>query len=351
MKKLPVLLLFLPIPVFGVVSLLFAAEGPKSTSIVRIDPPEYGFFSKQITVKGIPVKAHQDVNDKALLMAEDRIGRQLENVPDIVHNLVEAGAEMHIIGKNQQTSDLPYLRHWKGRKYEGEQNIDERTRGVGGIQASCGEENLLKLPGDRFRDHRDICTHEFAHTIYEYGISNDVREKIDRQYQNSVGNGLWKTAYASKNANEFFAELSMWYFGSRGDYGKIEPRPQEGRDWFRKYDPNTYELLQRIYSGQEKVSRISLTELVKVTGQDEAKLRSVSATNPTTIIFDNRTSKDYLLFWLDFEGNRKPYGTLFAGHKLGQNTYATHPWVITDANQNAIAIYIADNQPARVVVR
>jgi hypothetical protein len=351
MKKLPILLLFLLIPAFGAVSLLFAAQKPKSTSIVHIDPPEYGFFSKQITSKGIPIKAHQDVDDKALLMAKDRIARQLQNAPDIAHNLVEAGAEMHIIGKNQQTSDLPYLRHWKGKKYEGEQNIDERTRGVGGIQASCGEENLLKLPSDPFKDHRDICTHEFAHTIYDYGISADVREKIDKQYQKSVGNGLWKTAYASKNASEFFAELSMWYFASRGDYGRIEPRPEEGREWFRKYDPDACELLHRIYSGQEKVSRISWIDLVNLGPEEESKLYSASSTHPTTIIFDNRTSKEYLLFWLDYEGIRKPYGALFAGHKLGQSTYAAHPWVITDANQNAIAIYVAENQPAKVVMR
>jgi len=351
MKMSILSILFLLIPVLGAVSLLFAAEGSKPTSIVHIEPPEYGFFSKQITIKGIPIKAHRSVDDKALLIAKDRVARQLENIPDIVHNLVEAGAEMHIIGKNQQTSDLPYLRHWKGKKYEGEQDIDERTRGIGGIQASCGEENLLKLGSDRYTDHRDICTHEFAHTIYDYGISNDVREKIDRQYQKSVGNELWKTAYASKNASEFFAELSMWYFGSRGDYGKIEPRPKEGREWFRKYDPDGYELLERIYCGREKVSRISLIELVKVAAQEESKLRSVSEADSTTIIFDNRTSKDYLLFWLDYEGNRRPYETVFAGHKLGQSTYATHPWVITDANGNAIAIYVAENRPGKVVIR
>ena len=351
MKMSILSILFLLIPVLGAVSLLFAAEGPKPTSIVHIEPPEYGFFSKQITIKGIPIKAHRSVDDKALLIARDRVARQLENIPDIVHNLVEAGAEMHIIGKNQQTSDLPYLRQWKGRKYEGEQNIDERTRGVGGIQASCGEENLLKLPGDRYTDHRDICTHEFAHTIYEYGISKEVREKIDKRYQKSVGKGLWKTAYASKNGSEFFAELSMWYFGSRGDYGKIEPVPKEGRKWFKNNDPGAYELLRRIYCGQEKVSRISLSELVGIAPQEESKLQSLSAAHPTTIIFDNRTSKDYLLFWLDYEGNRKPYGTLFAGHKLGQSTYATHPWVITDTSKNAIAIYVAESQPARVVIR
>jgi hypothetical protein len=48
---------------------------------------------------------------------------------------------MHVIGKNQQTSDLPYLRHWKGKPYETHgkisESIDGRTRGIGGVLASC----------------------------------------------------------------------------------------------------------------------------------------------------------------------------------------------------------------------
>lgn len=50
------------------------------------------------------------------------------------------------------------------------QALDDRGRGYGGFNASCGEENLLRLPCDRYRDHRDILTHEFAHTCLSWGL-------------------------------------------------------------------------------------------------------------------------------------------------------------------------------------
>jgi hypothetical protein len=230
-----------------------AADEPK---ISVIDPPELGFFSKQVTCNEIPIKAHKDVDDKALLEAHRRLSRMLTNIPVVCRNLVDVGAELHIIGRDQQTSDLPSERHWKGKPFETKggksMTIDERTRGVGGLPASCGEENLLKLPSDRYGEHRDICTHEFAHTLLNYGLSANVRDMVRAQYKKSMEKGRWKTAYASTNFDEFFAELSMWYFGSRGDFGLIVPTPKAGREWLREYDPDAFALLDKIYSGQVK---------------------------------------------------------------------------------------------------
>jgi hypothetical protein len=179
-----------------------SAQDP--VGVVPISPPEQGFFSKETVYQGIPIKAHKDVDDRALLEARRRLAEMLGSTPEIVHNLVEVGAELHIIGKDQNTSDLPSERHWKGKPFEKQGNrsltIDERTRGVGGLPASCGEENLLKLPSDGYRDHRDICRHEFAHTVFDYGLSPDVRAMVEKQYAASIKKGLWKTAYASTNA-------------------------------------------------------------------------------------------------------------------------------------------------------
>jgi alpha-glucosidase len=193
MKILPWSVLILVLTVCGQA---IAADEPKITAI---NPPELDFFSKQVVCEGIPIKAHKDVADKALLEAHRRLSRMLANLPVVRQNLVDVGAELQIIGKDQQTSDLPSERHWKGKPYEtrGDKSltIDQRTRGVGGLPASCGEENLLKLPVDRYRDHRDICTHEFAHTVLEYGLSPDVRDMLRAQYRKSLDKGLWKTAY------------------------------------------------------------------------------------------------------------------------------------------------------------
>jgi hypothetical protein len=207
MKAYPLSVLILALAVCGQV---IAADEPRITAI---EPPELDFFSKQLICEGIPIKAHKDVDDKALLEAYRRLSRMLKNLPIVCQNLADVGAELQIIGNDQQTSDLPSERHWKGKPYEthGSKSvtIDQRTRGVGGLPASCGEENLLKLPVDRYKDHRDICTHEFAHTVLEYGFLPNVREMVRAQYQKSVSKGLWKTAYASTNPHEFFSELSI----------------------------------------------------------------------------------------------------------------------------------------------
>lgn len=323
-------------------------------AITILDPPEGGFFSKEIVCKGVPIKAHQDVADAALREASRRLGRMLEHVPVVVDNLVDIGAELHIIGKNQVTSDLPYLRHYKGKAYESYgksfESIDARTRGVGGLRSSCGEENLLKLPSDRYRDHRDICTHEFAHTLLGYGLSPDVRAIVHKQFEKSTAAGLWKTAYASTNDDEFFAELSMWYFGSRGDYGKLSPKPKVGRVWFREYDPAAFAVLDGIYSGRTKVARVSWERLLARPPGEEHKLKSLSSAEPTVLAIDNRTSHDLSLFWLDFQGKRKAYGEIPAGNRTSQNTFVTHAWLLARPDGSPVAIFVATKDHCRAIV-
>ena len=64
---------------------------------------------------------------------------------------------------------------------------------MGGLLTSCGEENLLKLKRDRYRG-RDICVHEFAHAIRNFGINQEVRSEFDKQYRRSLKNKLWRKA-------------------------------------------------------------------------------------------------------------------------------------------------------------
>src|SRR6478609_123725 len=139
--------------------------------IVTLTPPEKDFFSKQLDYHGIPIKAHQVVSDEALYIARERLAMLLQHLPVITSNLMSAKVALHIIGKDQVTTDLPEWRHDKGKplaEYNG-LTRDERTRGMGGLLTSCGEENLLRLENDRYRG-RDICLHEFSHNIRNHGV-------------------------------------------------------------------------------------------------------------------------------------------------------------------------------------
>jgi hypothetical protein len=231
----------------GQLPALFAAEPPGE--IVVITPPEKEFFSKSLDYAGIPIKAHRDVADEALFEAKKRLAMMLDKLPEVRKKLHAAGTELHIIGRNQVTSDLPECRKMKGKPFDGKQTVDERTRGLGGLLTSCGEENLLRLPDDRYRG-RDICVHEFAHDIFDNGMEDSVREKFYEQRKRSLEKGLWSGSYAGGDKEEFFAELSMWYFGTHGDLNMKGKKPVNGREGLKQYDPDAFSLVEKFYEGK-----------------------------------------------------------------------------------------------------
>jgi alpha-L-arabinofuranosidase len=233
-------------------------------AIARIDPPEEEFFSKAAEYGGIPIKASKEVADEALIAARGRLAMMLSNLPVVCENLRAAHAELHIIGRNQVTSDLPEWRFDKNRplaEYNG-LTIDQRTRGMGGRISSCGEENLLKLEKDHYFG-RDICVHEFSHCIYHVGMPREVRERFQKQYKASLAKGLWDKAYAASNDDEFFAEMAMWYFGTHGDLHMTGEKPANGPAGLKAYDPETFALVDEFFSGRMKVSRATRADSVE----------------------------------------------------------------------------------------
>jgi hypothetical protein len=227
-------------------------------AITIIDPPEGGFYAKRLDYEGVLIKAPTNVVDEALFAARDRLSMMLSNLPSVRVKLRAAGAELHIIGRDQVTTDLPEWQHDKGKplaEYNG-LTRDQRTRGMGGLMTSCGEENLLKLEKDRYRG-RDICVHEFAHNILGHGVSRDVRQKVREQYRRSLDRGLWVGSYGGSNFDEFFAELTMWYFGTHGDLGMKDAKPANGRDGLKAYDPEAFTLLDDFYSGRMEPAKTS----------------------------------------------------------------------------------------------
>jgi len=258
---------------FTFAALLLAAQADHK--IMTIDPPEKDFFSKRLDFHGIPIKAHKVVTDEALFAAYDRLALMFTNLltkqPMVVSNLVAAGAALHIIGRDQVTTDLPEWRHDKGKPLEEYKGLtrDQRTRGMGGLLTSCGEENLLRLDQDRYRG-RDICLHEFAHNVLNHGCQRDIKKRFAEQRKHSLEKGLWQKSYAGSNVDEFFAELTMWYFGTHGDLHMTGPKPANGREGLKEYDPEAFALMDDFYSGRIDIEFVSYRR-GKSTNNDQQK--------------------------------------------------------------------------------
>ena len=200
----------------------------------------------------------------------------------------------------------------------------------------------------------------------------DIRDT----YERSVGtHKRWTRpdgtrAYAATNADEYFAELTMWYFGSHGEYVRrsadasgaaksaavgaaADPRdgtdarapvPPPGPGGLASYDPDGFTLLSAIYAGNHpKLAETEPKPLrLRPLGESRAEPAEAEAQGRgdgdgagagadegglVQIEFDNRgCASSWRLFWLpqDSADDRRPYGQLAAHGTRVQQTYPGH---------------------------
>lgn len=70
----------------------------------------------------------------------------------------------------------------------------------------------------------------------------------------------------------------------------------------------------------------------------------------TEITFINQRQQPVKIYWLDYSGKRKFYAQIQPGDRVVQQTYVTHPWVVTDASNNCLDVYYPDGQPRIVEI-
>jgi hypothetical protein len=307
-------------------------------TIQKINPPFQNFYVKLLYSNGIPIRSSGAVNDSTLFRASEKLKMMLTYSDNVQKNLILNGAEFHVIGKDEQTSDLPEFKHMKGVQYEDQgitTDIDRRTRGMGGIFASCGEENLLKLPFDRYAGY-DICVHEFAHTYMDFGIDSNLRKKIVDRYKAAKASGLWKGVYASTNEQEYWAELSSWYFGAHGDMlpnNKSLPGPI----WLKKYDPKGYFLLDSIYTGKLQSAIINKKSQLVVKGTPSGSSKEVAK-----LLIINDSAKKLKVSKIDQEGKSILVEEVLPSTSFAQDTFFTTIWLIDDGKSQ---LYIQVHDP------
>lgn len=218
---------------------------------LAIDP----FYKKYVDANGIPVVSSEYVSDSALIRASKVISQMLAKREDVKKAMVAKGSKVMIIGEKEEVCNIPEYKHI----CDTPENIaywNKRARGFGGapehdFSASCGEENVICLPGDRYKGE-SILVHEFAHIVHMVGIlgvNPDFDNELETLRLKAIEKGLWKGTYAISNKEEYFAETVQSFF----DCNRYSAQPDgvhnniNTRSKLKEYDPEIYNLLLQYF--------------------------------------------------------------------------------------------------------
>ena len=213
------------------------------------------FYKKYLEVDGLYIVSSDKVRDEALEKAYEIVSLMLAKRPDIKRHMVSKGCHVMIIGEHEEVCDLPEYAHICNTP----ENIafwNKRARGFGGapeddFSASCGEENVLAFPGDKYVGE-NILIHEFAHlfhTIGIVGVEPDFDDRLEKCRQNAIAKGLWKDTYAISNKEEYFAECVQSFFNCNR-YSETPNKVHNAmnrRTKLKSYDPDMYQLLKEYF--------------------------------------------------------------------------------------------------------
>jgi hypothetical protein len=198
--------------------------------------PEYTQFRK---ASGFTIVANADVDEKALDEAVETVERVFRN-NDLEDPLIAEGAYVIVADGEQGVLELPEFRcmdtaenqdfysHVCGVADRADYpvvTVNERDL-VGNRRGPCGGLNILY--------------HELGHMVQGWALPPADYFDIRQFFQDAMSSGKYKNEYASRNANEYFAEAVQAYFLTQDGESR-------DRDWLERYDPQIYELLSRTF--------------------------------------------------------------------------------------------------------
>lgn len=184
-----------------------------------IDPEAYGYFRQcGQCAQGIPICAFDCVSNSAVEHAAVTLSHMLVDVDrSIVHRMLILGAAVGIIGKYQNTTDIPAHSHLKGQTSCDGRDFDKGTRGLGGSIAcpwtTVGEENITMIDDSRY-PYESILVHEFAHCVMNVGLAGQpTQRRIKAAYEAATDKNLYDpSSYLASNEEEYWAEATQAWF-------------------------------------------------------------------------------------------------------------------------------------------
>ena len=236
---------------------------------LRLDP----YYGQYLDSGGIPIVASPRAPAAALARARDIVAAMLAHRPDLRAALVRQSARVGVMAPDEGIADLPEHRHWTKpapddprltqceRKYYGRiaaasdrDYWNARARGIGGLFTTVGAENLLALPGDRYRGE-NILVHEFSHAILGAVEQADpaLYRAAERAFAAAAARGLWKGDYAGVTLQEYWAEGTQFWFEDNM-LARLDGTEVVSAADLRRYDPALYAVLAQVYGDTHRIA-------------------------------------------------------------------------------------------------
>ena len=208
------------------------------------------FYAKHLDA-GFPILASAKVADAALREAKYLVDHMLTGRDDVRRRLAANKVRFVVMAVDEYTTDVPEHADLEPPAY-----WDVRARGLGATRwrpaVSCGEENLLRYPGDPYAAE-NILIHEFAHAIHQMALSQLDRtfdQRLKAAYDAAMEEGLWEGLYAASNPAEYWAEgVQSWFDTNRPpdhDHNHVDTRAE-----LREYDPRLAKLIEAEFGDRD----------------------------------------------------------------------------------------------------
>ncbi len=203
------------------------------------------FFKKHASAKGLPVLSSDKVSDQALHEAVYLINHVLSGRPDLRDALVGEDLRFVVMHESEKTTDLPGQRDLRPK------GSWDRVRGLGDRLPNCGEENLLRLPGDRYPG-KSVLIHQVAYAVCVRGhdaLGEDFRPRLKRLYRSATDKGLWKGTRAAGNPADYWSEAVASYFDANRVRVRADGKTQtvNTREQLEAYDPELFRLIDEVF--------------------------------------------------------------------------------------------------------
>ena len=231
---------------------------------MKIDP----YYTKFTYAREFPVLGSSKVSDAAMLKANDTIRKMFAYRHDILKAMIEDGARLVILGKDEKPTDLPEFREGATTAgfdiaryvdYSADKKLmvvsEENVLGLSNdtfagecMTVSVMAKGLYQITGfravdpnfDRRRDKQQ----------YELHVQRlDVRfdQALEKDFDAAMSKGLWKGTTAAHDKGEYWAAGVAAYFDASGDGQPAvgADRPITTRELLKAYDPDLYALVDQ----------------------------------------------------------------------------------------------------------